>query len=342
MERPTIRDLAKAAGLSVSTVNRVISGSGSVRHATMQQVLDAAERIAFYGSASIQAKVAAAKQSHRLGIILLQSNREFYQVLAKSLEEAAANFAGCTVKLRIEYLDNLSPDHVADRMLKLGNESDSLAIVAAEHPLVTEAIETLRTSGVPVTGLLSRLSTRFSEHYVGLDSWKVGRTAAWAIDNFCKSPGKLGILVGSHRYLCQEMYESGFRSYFREHNSGFSILESLATFESSAVAREVTENLLQEHPDLAGLFIAGGGVTGALGALRGRRRSKDIVTVALDRINVTKSGLLDGSLNLVIAHPLEALARATIASMIQARSAGTETGNISVILPFDILTRENF
>jgi hypothetical protein len=35
------------------------------------------------------------------------------------------------------------------------------------------------------------------------------------------------ILVGNHRYRCQEMNESGFRSYFREHAPGFTLLEPL-------------------------------------------------------------------------------------------------------------------
>jgi LacI family transcriptional regulator len=46
MGRPTIYDLAQAAGVSVSTINRVIGG-GAVRHATMRRVRDAAETIGF-------------------------------------------------------------------------------------------------------------------------------------------------------------------------------------------------------------------------------------------------------------------------------------------------------
>ena len=36
MERPTIRDLAQAAGVSVATVNRVLAGKTAVRPKTMQ------------------------------------------------------------------------------------------------------------------------------------------------------------------------------------------------------------------------------------------------------------------------------------------------------------------
>ncbi|TIP71338.1 MAG: LacI family transcriptional regulator, partial [Mesorhizobium sp.] len=38
MRRPTIRDLAQAAGVSVATVNRILSGTVSVRPKTVQRV----------------------------------------------------------------------------------------------------------------------------------------------------------------------------------------------------------------------------------------------------------------------------------------------------------------
>ena len=45
--RPTIPDLAKLAGVSVSTVNRIINQTGSVRQPTRERVLRTAEEIGF-------------------------------------------------------------------------------------------------------------------------------------------------------------------------------------------------------------------------------------------------------------------------------------------------------
>ncbi|HRX37705.1 MAG TPA: transcriptional regulator, partial [Aestuariivirga sp.] len=78
---------------------------------------------------------------------------------------------------------------------------------------------------------------------MGRDNWKAGRTAAWTIANVCKSPGKVAILVGNHRFRCREMNESGSRSYFREFAPQFTIFKALSTFETSAVAEEMTEML---------------------------------------------------------------------------------------------------
>lgn len=188
---------------------------------------------------------------------------------------------------------------------------------------------------------MSPLAATGNVHDVGLDNWKVGRTAAWTIHNICKTPGKLGILVGNPRYRCQEMNESGFRSYFREHAPEFTLLEPLSTFETSAVAQEVTERLLREHPDLRGLYVAGGGISGALTALRARERAREIVSVGYQLMDNTRAALLDGALTLVISQPLARIAEEAISRMIMARQAGAESRIFTSVVPFELYTREN-
>ena len=304
MTRPTIRDLAEAADVSVSTVNRVLGGASNVRQSTMQRIQDTAESIGFYGLGSIRGHIAAKRSKHRFGFLLHQPTRAWYRNLAEALEAAAGRIKDCDIHVRIEFAQDLSPQYIAAKLRELGSECEAVGVVAAVHPLVIEAVEDLRQRGVPVFALVSQLSATGSVHYVGLDNWKVGRMSAWAIANICKAPGKLGILVGNHRYRCQEMNESGFRSYFREFAPEFSLLEPLSTYETSAVAQEMTEKLLREHPDLAGLYVAGGGITGAVEALRASGRASKIVTVGYELMDVTRAGLLDGTLTLVISHPL--------------------------------------
>lgn len=339
MRRPTIPDLAEAAGVSVATVNRVLSGADNVRLATRERVQQAAKAVGFYGIGGIQARVAAARPRLRFGIILLQPHRPFYRNVARSLEQAAATSAGADVELRIEFLDDLSPHNVASRALALAQDCQAVCVTSAVHPVVTEALEQIQAKGIPVFALISQISVTGQMSYVGLDNWKVGRTSAWAFANICKAPGKIGILMGNPRYRNQEMNETGFRSYFRESAPDFVLLEPLSTFESAAVAQEMTEKLLADHPDLVGLYISGGGISGALAALRASGRAGSMVVVGYDLMDVTRAALLDGAMTLVISHPLDRLAREAIDGMI--RACATLGSNQTSIVPFEIFTREN-
>ncbi len=343
MPRPTIPDLAAAAGVSVATVNRVLSGAGNVRARTRHLVQEAAESIGFYGLGTIQAKVSASRQRMRFGFLLLQPHRQFYQNVAAAIREAAVAMAdqGVEVEARIEFLDDLSPQNTAAHAMALGAQCDSICITSAVHPVVTQAVETLQARGLPVFALIAQLSAAGLVHYVGLDNWKVGRTSAWAIESLCKKPGKIGILMGNPRYRNQEMNESGFRSYFREHAPDFTLLEPLSTFEASAVAEEMTEKLLNQHPDLTSLFVSGGGITGAMAALRASGRASELVVVGYDLMDSTKAGLLDGTLKVVIAHPLRQLAEELIKGMIKATRSPNDGVNHTRIVPFQIYTREN-
>ena len=94
MNRPTIADLAKAAGVSVSTVNRILGGSGSVRTATIQRVQDAAGEIGYYGLGVIDARKKESMPHYRLAFLLQQSHRELYQLFAQKIREAARAKAG--------------------------------------------------------------------------------------------------------------------------------------------------------------------------------------------------------------------------------------------------------
>jgi LacI family transcriptional regulator len=341
MARPTIADLAKAAGVGLSTVDRVLNARAPVRRATAERVLRAAEEIGFYGTGAIRQRLRADKPERTFGFLLLQETRPLYQALAQALNAATENSPLVRGRARVEFLDDLAPDCVAQRIRKLAASVDAIGVVAADHPYVAEAIDQARERGVPVIGLISELTAQNRVGYVGLDNWKVGRTAAWAVANICKAPGKIGIVIGSHRYRCQDQNEMGFRSYFREHAPEFQLLEPLTSLEEARYAAEISRDLLRRNPDLVGLFVAGGGIRGVMEALRENGAFQRIATVCLDLTRPTRMGLIDGVLKLVIAHPLELFARTTIQVMAAATGEDREAGTTAHILPFDIYTPEN-
>ena len=340
MSRPRIRDLADTAGVSVATVNRVLSGSTTVKPATMQRIKETAEAIGFYGLGAIESRVAATHTRYKFGFVLHQPSRTFYRNLAQALRNAAEERNDAVIEVHIEFVEDLAPQNIASRMLMLAEHCDAIGVVAAVHPIVTRAIDELQARGTPVFALISELATTGRVHYIGVDNWKVGRTAAWVCQNMCRSPGKLGILMGNPRYRCQEANESGFRSYFREHATNFRVLEPLLTFESSAIAQEMTEKLMGEHPDLTALYVAGGGITGAIAGLRATGAAGKVVLVGYELMDITREALLDGTMTFVIAHPLPRFADEALSGMIAATNGG-DNGNYTRVLPFELYTKEN-
>ena len=92
-----------------------------------------------------------------------------------------------------------------------------MAILAVDHPLVDGAVADVTARGTRVFTLLPDITTLARTADLVLDSRKAGRTAVRTIARLAKVPGKVGILLASHRILSQEMSEMSFRSFMREH-----------------------------------------------------------------------------------------------------------------------------
>ena len=134
MNRPTIADLARAAGVSVSTVNRILGGSESVRPATIQRVQEAAREIGFYGVGVIDArrKEAMPQYPPRLPAAAVAPRT----LSTDGPEDPGGGGPAATSEVEpvIEFVDSLEPEHIAARLKALGDTCDAVAVIAADHP----------------------------------------------------------------------------------------------------------------------------------------------------------------------------------------------------------------
>ena len=120
MKEPTIPDPAKAAGVSVSTVNRVINEGWSARAPAKERVKRAANQIGFYGIGTIEHMVRSTQATHSLGVLLQPDTRKFYRELGEAIKTAAEQHPKTKIDLTLEYLDDLLPEKVAEHILSLG------------------------------------------------------------------------------------------------------------------------------------------------------------------------------------------------------------------------------
>jgi LacI family transcriptional regulator len=339
--RPTIADLAKAAGVSVATVDRVLNQRHPVRESTTRRVLQAAETIDFRATGLIKQRLKEDLPTRVLGYLLQKQADVFYRQLGDDL--AAATLARKAVRGRaiVEFIDVLSPSMIAQRMMEVGAKADALAVVSVDHPHVSLAIEQLRVRGVPTFTIISDLTAEARAAYIGHDNRKEGRTAAWIVAKTAVRPGKVGIIVGSHRYLCQETAEISFRSYFREHAPDFRLLEPLINLEDARLAHEATLDLMAHNPDLVGLYICGGGMEGVIDAAREEQAHEKVTIVCNELSDKTRAGLIDGILTAVISTRTKELAAKTVDAMLRALSTPTDERPGQVLIPFDLHISEN-
>ena len=206
---------------------------------------------------------------------------------------------------------------------------------------MTQAVQALRGSGMPVYALLSDFAQGVRESYFGTNNLKVGRIAGWFISKLAPGPGKVGLFVGGPRFHGHELRETGFRSYFRDAAPRFQLLDTQINLETRELTYEATMNLIGRYPDLVGLYVAGGGMEGAIQAVRESRAVPGLVLIVNELTPDSQSGLQDDVVSVVLATPVRQLAADLIALMIATSEKGMAETPGQRFFPPEVWTPES-
>ena len=322
--RPTITDVARAAGVSVATVDRVLNSRARVREETTRRVYEAAQGVGYHAAGLIGQRIQAEMPEMRLGFVLHKEKQAFYQAFRQELERAVAAAPGIRGRARIVFAPSQTPGDFAALIRDLARTCHSVAASAVTHPEITDTVVTVQEAGVPCFALLNDFAQGVRQSYVGLNNLKTGRIAAHMIATAVHRPGKAAVFVGGYRWHGHELRETGFRSYFREHAPQFTVLDTLVNLETRQLTYEATLDLLSRHPDLRGIYCAGGGMEGAIAALREARGPGDVALVVNEITPESRAALADRYVAMVIATPLERLCRDLVDQMVQAVRSGVK------------------
>ena len=100
------------------------------------------------------------------------------------------------------------------------------------------------------------------------------------------------------------------------------MLDTLVNLETRQVTYEATIDLLHRHTDLVGIFVAGGGMEGAIQALRELRAPGEVALVVNELTDVSAAALHDRYATLVDSTPLPELCETLVSGMIRSIEEG--------------------
>jgi LacI family transcriptional regulator len=138
----TIREVAKAAGVSSTTVSHVINGTRFVSEGVRARVLGAMSALGYQHN--VLARSLRRGETHTLGLILPDSANPFFAKVGRSIEAAAFDLAYSVVLCNSE--GNLDREQHYTEVLT-GKQVDGIIFVAAgDH---TKSLSVLLGRGVP-------------------------------------------------------------------------------------------------------------------------------------------------------------------------------------------------
>ena len=322
MKRPTIADLAAAAGVSVATVDRVLNGRLPVRGETSRKVWAAAEAIGFRGANAIRARVLADRPVIPLGVILQKERHSFYQAFAAEIEAQARAIPDRDIRVLVRFAQSAEPGELAALLGAMAGKVRAVAATGVDHHDVTAAVGALRARGIPTFSLLSDFAQGVREAYLGTNNMKVGRSAAWLISKTAPRPGRVVLFIGGHRYHGHALREAGFRAYMREYAPEFEVADPIINLETRQLTREALLGALARREDVVGVCCLGGGMEGAIAALGETGRDRDVACVVNELTPESRQALLERRITGIFQTPLRDLCAELLTAMIHAVEHG--------------------
>src|SRR5438552_1906316 len=154
----TIRDVAKAAGVSTATVSNVLNKTGKVGRRTHLLVLWTVKRLGYFPN--VHARHLASRDSRTLGIIVSDIENPFFPEVIKSFEVRAQQL-GCDAILSDTNYDPSRTRKAAERMME--HHVRGVAVMTSEislrliHELARRRIAVTFLDLAPVRSYMSNL-----------------------------------------------------------------------------------------------------------------------------------------------------------------------------------------
>ena len=321
----TIKDVAEMAGITVTTVSRVLNNRGYISQKTRQKVNDAMKELDYQPNEI--ARALFRKKSNLIGLIVPDVAHPFFAELTSSIEYYAykneykiliCNSYGDSVKEK-DYIDMLKRNQVD-------------GIIMGSHTLETSEYLNL---GRPIVSIDRCLANNIP--YIASDNYNGGVLATnLLIEKGCK---KLAHISGP--LILNTPANKRFQAFIdittKKHINHVVVETRLNSFEIEEYEK-IIYKLFSEHPDIDGIFASSDIIAACvinISNVLGKEIPRDIKVVGYDDINI--ASLIVPSLT-TIRQPIKEIGEMAIKSIIdQLEERPTNNENV---LPVEIIVRK--
>ncbi|PHQ69232.1 MAG: LacI family transcriptional regulator [Sneathiella sp.] len=338
--KPTVNDIARVAGVSLATVDRVINHRPGVRNVTIERVHKAIKELGYVRDTA--AANLARGRVYNFHFLLPESNNEFVAMLEQQISELSDVMAFERTKLSFERVPAFDPQAMARIISKMvPQDVDGVAIFGPETPSVRDAIDQIKKHGVAVVALVSDLPSSERDHFVGIDNIAAGRTAGQLMGHFLAG-GRKKVLVVTGSMLARDHLERrlGFDQVMTESFADVDVLPSLEGRDDPKLLERLLPDAFATTPDIAGVYSSAAGNAGLINFLQRNGLDDKVIVVGHELTSLSREALAQGTFDAIISQDTGHLIRSTV-RVLRAKSDRLPINISQERIRIDVYLKEN-
>jgi LacI family transcriptional regulator len=305
-KKPRIDDVVQMSGVSRATVDRVLNQRPGVSARTVAKVDAALATLGFAPTALASRSLA---QVRSVEVLLPEGLNPFFGEIQKGFDAAARAAArtGCIV--RFHGFDPYRPETLLAALRGLDDSDAAIVITGVDTDSIAAEIRRIVRRGTRVVTVVSDVTDSGRSVYVGQDNFMAGRTAGRLMSGLVdRGPGSVAVLLGHLQFRHLLDRQSGFLQIIGLMRPDLTLQPTRPYGNDPSGAKDIVETLIDRHPDLKGVYLAGGGQPSVIEALSGLK-SRSVVTIAHEVNPISRSALESGCLTAILGHDIREVGR---------------------------------
>jgi LacI family sucrose operon transcriptional repressor len=324
--KPKIEDVAKHAGVSPTTVSRVLNNRGYISEKTRKKVQESMEHLNYFPNEV--ARSLFIKKTHLIGLIFPTTNNPFYGQLIFHLENTCASLGYKVLLCNSQNREDKETNYV--KMLQR-NQVDG--IIAGAH---NRGIEEYDIPKLPVVGIDRYLSSTIP--VVSSDNYNGGQQATQLLlDKGCKHIFHINgpDFLETPANLRRRAYEDVMRS-----NHLNPITYEFPYRATVETVQEIIIRLFNENPQVDGIFASDDLIASKV--IREAKKRKinipaDLKIIGYDGTETTRLLLPELS---TVEQPIKEIAEKAVEILIQQIDGQHDDIQLETILPVKLIESE--
>ena len=302
--RITVNTIAKMAGVSRGTVDRVLHNRPNVRPEVRERILNVMKELDYKPNAAASA-LAFSRKTRKVGVILPHWKGFFKEEISRGVEEARRELNTYGIEVLIADCPQDDPDICVKKIDEFeAEEINGLCLCAQDYPLIREKISQLADKKIPVITFNSDLEESRRLCFVGQDLIRSGRIAAEIMVKCVPHDEQILIIVGNLNFSAHKQRLKGFFDRITEHSIDKKNIIMVQSFnEYNLTLRVVSENL-RNNAHIRGIYMANDSVAACAEAVKNLSPKPKPIIICHDLSRTTKALLKSGEIDFALSQDI--------------------------------------